>query len=140
MNSTRKPQISDIPDALKCLEHFITGSVRFGVQTESSDIDVVIPIMERFSVENAEQSAYNNGIKFMHNGVVVNVIRLHPLDYVSWAIAAKMAQSVNLFNGLPKDLRYPLHEMLVATAKASLHGRFVCAGNYSDFMPKEDCK
>jgi hypothetical protein len=134
LKSTRKPELTDVPEFLSNVTHFVTGSVRFGVQTSDSDIDICIPITEKVGVADSQPSEYNNGIKFLSDGIVVNVIHLHPLDYVAWHRAAKMAESCGIFKGLSKDLRYPLHEMLVAVAKASLHGRVVMGLNFKEYL------
>lgn len=118
---------------------FVTGSVRFGCATGNSDLDICIPIMYLDAViDNLKgveltKSTYNNGFKLVHDGITVNIIPLHPLEFCAWSRAAKMAISCDMFKKVPKERRYPMHEMLVAVAKLGID-TYVFPENYHEFM------
>lgn len=136
LHSTRMPTIDDVPDVIKnnSIPYFITGSVIFGCATNNSDLDICIPIMNQIDIKNAEDSNYNNGIKFMENGIVINLIRLHPVEYVVWHNAVTMANSIKLFNNMDKRKRYSIYEMLRGIAKLSLNETIINSHNYLEYL------
>jgi hypothetical protein len=77
MESDRMPTINDVPEMIKnYMPYFITGSVIFGCATKHSDLDICIPIMYALDIKDYTTSNYNNGIKFKHNDIVINLMRL----------------------------------------------------------------
>lgn len=136
--STRKPCESDLPKWLSRFPHFITGSIGFGCPHLTSDLDVAIPIMEReallkrYLLSEMEPSHYNLGVKAMENGICVNFIFLHPLDYCARFRAKNMAIAGHVMKATTKTQRYAHHEMLVAIAKLTL-GENVNAKNFLEF-------
>ncbi len=135
MESNRMPTINDVPEMIKdCMPYFITGSVIFGCATKHSDLDICIPIMYPIDIKNAVPSNYNNGIKFKENGVVINLIRLHPVEYIVWYNAVTMANSIRLFNCMDKRKRHSIYEMLRGIVKLSLDENIITSQNYLDYL------
>lgn len=138
----RTPKIEDLPSSIARLEHFISGSVRFGCATNGSDLDIVFPIFFRREVVNllpelspiVGESEYNNGLKIVYNEIVINFIFLHPLDYVAWFKAANMIESRGLMKDTSRPVRHAIHEALVAVVKMSLSGNCVTQKNYKSFI------
>jgi hypothetical protein len=148
-----KPKLSDLPDWVNRFDNFfITGSVRFGCETDESDLDVVLPIWEREDVlksitrkDDMEESKYNVGVKITNErGAKINFVFLHPLDYVSWNKAAEMIDLSNLFRNnqtICRPLRHSIHEALCAAVKTSFSGHTVLKDNMTEFLtngPKEE--
>jgi hypothetical protein len=135
MESDRMPTINDIPEIIKDhMPYFITGSVIFGCATEKSDLDICIPIMYQPDIKDYIESNYNNGIKFKHNDVVINLIRLHPVEYVAWHNAVTMANSIELFkNSKDKNSRYSLYQMLRSIAILNI-GSEINSVNYLAYL------
>ena len=135
MKSDRMPTINDVPEMIKnYMPYFITGSVIFGCATKHSDLDICIPIMYALDIKDYTTSNYNNGIKFKHNDIVINLIRLHPVEYVAWHNAVTMANSIELFkNSKDKNNRYALYQMLRSIATLNI-GSDINAKNYLDYL------
>jgi len=135
MESDRMPTINDVPEIIKDrMPYFITGSVIFGCATEKSDLDICIPIMYQPDIKDYIESNYNNGIKFKHNDVVINLIRLHPVEYVAWHNAVTMANSIELFkNSKDKNSRYSLYQMLRSIAILNI-GSEINSVNYLAYL------
>lgn len=135
MESDRMPTINDVPEIIKDrMPYFITGSVIFGCATEKSDLDICIPIMYQPDIKDYIESNYNNGIKFKHNDVVINLIRLHPVEYVAWHNAVTMANSIELFkNSKDKNTRYSLYQMLRSIAILNI-GSEINSDNYLAYL------
>ena len=135
MKSDRMPTINDVPEIIKDrMPYFITGSVIFGCATEKSDLDICIPIMYQPDIKDYIESNYNNGIKFKHNDVVINLIRLHPVEYVAWHNAVTMANSIELFkNSKDKNSRYSLYQMLRSIAILNI-GSEINSVNYLAYL------
>ena len=135
MESDRMPTINDIPEIIKDhMPYFITGSVIFGCATEKSDLDICIPIMYQPDIKDYIESNYNNGIKFKHNDVVINLIRLHPVEYVAWHNAVTMANSIKLFkDSKDKNTRYSLYQMLRSIAILNI-GSEINSVNYLAYL------
>lgn len=135
MESDRMPTINDIPEIIKDrMPYFITGSVIFGCATEKSDLDICIPIMYQPDIKDYIESNYNNGIKFKHNDIVINLIRLHPVEYVAWHNAVTMANSIELFkNSKDKNTRYSLYQMLRSIAILNI-GSEINSDNYLAYL------
>lgn len=144
-SSTRKPVMGDVPSWFSDMRipYFVTGSVRFGVAGSSSDLDIAVTVLHRVAVLEiiarrglkAEPSEYNAGVKVMWEGVAVNFVFLHPLDYCCWFRAAQMACSCGIFKGVRlKSRRMAIHEMLCATAKSSFsEGDPITGLNFEEF-------
>jgi hypothetical protein len=138
LQSLRTPKISDVPDFIHC-PYFVTGSVKFGCAKRSSDLDIAIPINYKSSIFKSKYfpSEYNAGFKFMHNGICLNIIPLHPLDYVAWNHASKIICTLGLFiNPMPlsKYKRYSLHEMYIAASKMAIGQYNIDFENYEEFL------
>ena len=135
MESDRMPTINDVPEMIKnYMPYFITGSVIFGCATKHSDLDICIPIMYALDIKDYTTSNYNNGIEFKHNDIVINLIRLHPVEYVAWHNAVTMANSIELFkNSKDKNNRYALYQMLRSIATLNI-GSDINSKNYLDYL------
>ena len=146
--SKRIPKISDVPDFLDC-SYFITGSVKFGCASRRSDLDIAIPIMYKEQIYKPEYkpSNYNAGFKFMYNDVCINMIPLHPLEYIAWNHAAKIISTIQLFKPIektgkyvvgyefmPKYKRLVIHEMYVAATKLAIGHLNINPENFEDYL------
>lgn len=152
LQSLRMPTISDVPDFIHC-PYFVTGSVKFGCACSQSDLDIAIPIKYKDDIFKPEYSPsnYNAGFKFIHNSICINIIPLHPLDYVAWNHAAKIISTLGIFNPImmnkvgryvtqkgeshiSKYKRYSLHEMYVAASKMAIGQHNINFHNYEEFL------
>ena len=152
LESFRKPTLEDYADVRKLMfeqgfkteenQAFLTGSVRFGCATKDSDLDIAFPINLRdLALEWAKQqggteaSKYNLGVKVQVGAITVNLVFLHPVDYVAWFKAAQMLEASSIFKrgGLPRPLRHGIHEALCASAKMATP-ELLNISNYKDFL------
>ena len=109
---------------------FLTGSVAFEEQKAGSDIDLVLPITVKQStllkLDNTgfkyQSSDYNEGVHGFYETEVgfieINVLFLHPLDFVCWKRAGEMYKV--LPHSPDREARHALFELLRATVKTSL--------------------
>lgn len=130
-------------------EAFLTGSYRFGRENHMSDIDIAIPIHESAELikfldhdEHASkkliESHYNAGVKFerQFSGQIriVNIVKLHPLEFCCWSKAAKMLNAGN-FNLKNVEKRYfhSIHQLAVTMSKMAITD-LVTTHNYKEYM------
>jgi len=123
----------EISPLLGSIDYFITGSRRFGTCKQESDIDVCILINKRQELFDKavepKLSNYNNGFKTNVNGREVNIIPLHPLDFVAWFYAAKlMCETPNLSEKTRPQL-HGLHETYIGLMKSHFSGELVSFDN-----------
>lgn len=126
-------------------EMFLTGSTRFGCASVGSDLDIAMHIKYRGKAlewalsisqdDPVEHSRYNLGVKVKFNGLKINLLFLHQVDYVAWFKAATMLESSKLFvnTNLSRPLRHSIHETLCAAAKAATP-EHLDATNYLDHL------
>jgi len=124
---------------------FLTGSVAFDEQKHGSDIDIVLPILAKQSaclkMEETgfliQDSFYNDGVHGDYvtdvGPIKVNVLFLHPLDFVVWKRAGGMYKL--LPHSLDREARHALFELLRATVKTSfrLAGIFIDSKNFQQY-------
>lgn len=152
LESLRKPTLEDYADIRKLMfeqgfkteakQAFLTGSVRFGCATNDSDLDIAFPInLRECALEWAKQqggteaSKYNLGVKVQVGAITVNLVFLHPVDYVAWYKAAQMLEASAIFKrgDLSRPLRHGIHEALCASAKMAT-SELLSISNYKDFL------
>lgn len=134
LTSNLTPSSDNLPECVLGKTYFVTGSVAFGCQQCGSDVDICVPIHEKLDVKGVtEKSNYNNGYKFKENGILYNIIPLHPLEYCSWSRATKMAISIGLFKDLPKEKRVPMFQMLRSISTLSIE-KHVNVENYLEYV------
>lgn len=98
-------------------EAFVTGSRAFGTATDPqaaqvpfsapvvvSDTDIAVLVSSRqllkdelcglFPDSPPEESEYNHGIKFTTTHGVLNIVPLHPLDFVCWKLTTKHMREI----------------------------------------------
>lgn len=150
--SFRKPTTEDYADVRKLMfeqgfkteanQAFLTGSVRFGCATKDSDLDIAFPINLRDCAlewagrhSGIEASKYNLGVKVQVGAIIVNMVFLHPVDFVAWYAAAQMLEASGIFKrgGLPRPLRHGIHEALCASAKMATP-ELLNISNYRDYL------
>ena len=110
---------------LKDIPYFITGSRRFGTSHDLSDLDICVSIVSYSYIKsdiitlgkNLTHSAYNNGFKFEDGGLIINIIPLHPADYVSWFHAAIMMESMPNLKNLLRQQIHGYYQMLCSMVK-----------------------
>jgi len=141
----------ELPEHFNDIEHFITGSVRFKADTKYSDLDVCIPIWELenalkpYCTDSIKSSAYSNGKKVYvaSERYELNIIPLHPREYVAWYRVAKMIEQYDILAGSSKQTRIAVHETLLAMVKLTLT-EGITSSNYEQFLediivPKYKC-
>ena len=123
-----------------------TGSVAFGEANETSDVDIVFPIMAMEDVNaklkavsiSAETSDYNNGLHFFvpfdGNNATINLMFLHPLDYAVWSKATKVYPMLTL--GFDRSKRHALFQSLCALIKTqyAVNGDFITHKNLKEYL------
>jgi hypothetical protein len=123
-----------VKEILGNIPYFITGSRRFQTHTLLSDIDVCVFIAFRNEIYNKvkypEPSSYNNGFKFYHNSLTINIIPLHQLDYVGWYYAAKLMAIAPNLKELNKAQIHGLHETFIGLMKSHFSHIKVTPNNY----------
>jgi hypothetical protein len=109
---------------------FITGSVYFGVDSEKSDIDIVVLHSDRdkalSTVRLYSDSEYNDGVKLIKDECTINLIFLHPRDAIAWLFARGIVKGyIERFTKvgvtLNKYQRHGIHEMVVAQFKTMMN-------------------
>lgn len=138
-------------EILKERNYFITGSHRFGVLTKTSDLDIVVciedkgieDVIKREISESLEYSNYNNGYKFtMRNNdgtiIAINIIPLHPLNYVTWYHAANLLSIMPNVSEMTKESKHGLHEVLCGLVKMQFRGIVVNSKNYESYCKSKE--
>lgn len=138
LQSDRVPTLEDVPEVFKgsLIPHFITGSVRFGLQTKDSDLDICVPIFMLGSIKTKEmkESNYHKGQKYKKEGIVINIIPLHPLEYVVWFKVAKIIDACNVLKGHEKPMRLGLYETLIGIVRTALSNEVITSKNYMNYL------
>lgn len=140
LKSTRIPTVADVPAEFNLVPYFITGSVRYGHPTECSDLDIAIPVEHAgtLAILDSSSDRYTETVKFMHDGIVVNVIILDDVEFFSWALAARMAELSGVLDITDRWTRYQVHQMLCAVAKLSIlqreHSKYYLYQKYGVFI------
>lgn len=130
-------------------EAFLTGSYRFGRENYGSDIDIAIPIHKSdelikfiYHDEHASkeliESHYNAGVKFerQFSGQIriVNIVKLHPLEFCCWSKAAKMLNAGDIhFKNVEKRYFHSIHQLAVTISKMAITD-LVTTHNYKEYM------
>jgi len=131
MKSVRVPEAGDEKGlGLEQFGYEITGSVAFGCANLKSDIDLMFDICKRDSVlahlkclgKEVIPSDYNNGVKCIHEGVVVNCIFLHPEEFPVWSKATKAAVGMGIKGLQSRKKRHALFETMRGAIKSALIG------------------
>jgi len=129
-----------------CKDAFLSGSYRFNRANEKSDIDIVMPIMFKSdlikyldcNVISYVDSSYNAGVKFIilssNREITINVVFLHPLDFVCWYKAADMilASKVEI-KDMSRNKFHALHQIMVSLPKMMID-EYVDSNNYQKFI------
>lgn len=129
-----------------CKDAFLSGSYRFNRANEKSDIDIVMPIMFKsdlikyldHNVISYVDSSYNAGVKFIilssNREVTINIVFLHPLDFVCWYKAADMilASKVDI-KDMSRNKFHALHQIMVSLPKMMID-EYVDSNNYQKFI------
>lgn len=131
-------------DCLNEIDHFVTGSARFGTAISESDIDICILVSKRDVVYDRvketrilgsckgeiEESDYNNGFKFYEEDKQYNIIPLHPRDYVSWYWAAKLMEVLPNKKYKQRPELHGIHETFIGFIKMYFADEFIDYGNF----------
>lgn len=124
------------------INYFITGSVRFGTQKPNSDLDIAICInnaehikdkLEVTFKKKIKPSDYNNGFKFEHEAHTINIVPLHPLDYVAWYHAAKIMEILPNKKDKTRTELHGIHETLCGFIKLYFSNKCINLNNYLSF-------
>lgn len=126
------------------IHYFITGSRRFGTNHKNSDLDICICIVDFDDVKNIivnkynssyKKSDYNNGIKFKYkpNDVEINVIPLHPVDYVTWYHATKLMEATPFKGKKMREELHGLYETYFGLMKSHFTSESITIENYMNY-------
>jgi len=138
------------------INYFITGSRRFGTHKKNSDLDICVCIdnidciinrvRNNTSVLNNKHetgwsgklkySHYNNGIKFKYENVAfeINVIPLHPYDYVCWFHAAKLMDVTPLKKDKTRSEIHGLYQTYCGLMKNQFANEDINIKNYLNYI------
>jgi len=136
------------------INYFITGSRRFKTNRDNSDLDVCICIdsideiknriknnqivssndLEMGSSGKIKYSQYNNGIKFKYMGLEINVIPLHPVDYICWFHAAKLMDVTPLKKGKTRSEIHGIYQTYCGLMKTQFASENINIKNYLNYV------
>ena len=133
------PTIDEVMEGIKRIceeEWFYTGSYAFGCMGKESDIDIVVPIMDRDTLWGSFEpykpyitdSNYFSGVFILtEEGTKLNIIPLHPVAFMSWAYATEfmtryVRSSEDLSVVVDRNLRHGIFEMLVGVSHLVVGG------------------
>lgn len=129
--------INDVPiEILKGVNWFVSGSVRFKTNKEGSDLDICICNDKRDLIisrikGNISFSVFNMGFKFKTEKGTINIIPLHPKDYVCWFYTANIMEIMPMLKNKSKQEIHAIHEMLIGIVKIQYAKTFIDFKNYS---------
>jgi hypothetical protein len=121
------------------INYFITGSRRFGTNKKESDLDVCVCIEDidaiKSQVMDYRNSIYNNGIKFSDKSknIEINVIPLHPVDYISWYHAANLMDLIPNKKSKSRYELHGLHQTLIGMMKSYFANENINIHNYIEY-------
>lgn len=90
---------------------FLTGSQAFGTAKEDSDYDVVYSIEDSYKIndiiEGIERtpSDYFSGYFIEDSGKIINLIPVHPHEYLPWFLATKAMTSCLRLSGITDSIK-----------------------------------
>jgi len=90
---------------------FLTGSRAFGGFTDESDWDIVHSIEDTALVASIignlphEQSAYFSGYYIEYEGVKINIIPVHPHEFLPWYLATEAFKATWLKSRIPGAIK-----------------------------------
>ena len=88
---------------------FLTGSRAFGTNRDDSDYDIVYPIYFEDSIKEiikgrtTNQSNYFSGYTILVDGLLINLIPVHPHDFLPWYLATKAIKETLITSGLNEN-------------------------------------
>lgn len=104
---------------------FLTGSRAFGTSGAGSDFDIVISVTELQKVHEIikgftiTESNYFKGFYIEDNGEKINIIPVHPDDYVPWYLTTKAMTAILSEVHLEKHKKYAVFSGIRALVSAS---------------------
>lgn len=124
---------------------FLTGSFRFKRNYSSSDIDIAVIITDKVNISEDLRlrniaiidSKYNGGFKYQKtlNDRYVNIIPLHPVEFVCWYKAAKMIDVITSdIKQMNRQEFHAFHQMILATIKLALSKKKIYSKNYTNYI------
>lgn len=140
------------------IKYFITGSRRFGTHKQDSDLDVCVCIDNINCIINRVRnstavldnkhemgwsgklmySQYNNGFKFnyqnKYNVFKINVIPLHPVDYVCWFHATKLMVITPLKKDKTRSEIHGMFEIYCGLMKNQFANENINIKNHLDYI------
>jgi len=118
--------MSELVDRL--LEYgFITGSQAFGTARENSDIDVVYSIQDAHHINEIlgsierNPSNYFAGYWVIDNGKPINLIPVHPHDFLPWYLATKAISATLKDSGIVDPIKkYAVFQGIVCLFRGTI--------------------
>jgi predicted nucleotidyltransferase len=132
----------NLPDNLfKDINYFITGSRRFGTNNKDSDLDVCVCIdsidVIKSKISSYIESDYNRGIKFFDKfNLQINVIPLHPVDYVTWYHAANLMDLIPNKKSKSRMELHGLYQTFIGLMKSYFVNENINIDNYNSYCIK----
>ena len=126
---------------------FLSGSYRFKRNNPKSDVDIVVIICDVSNIQAKldenfkpiKKSHYNDGFKFCLNGYEVNIIPLHPVEFICWYKTAQMIDViVNDVKSMSRQQFHAFHQILLASVKLAISHRIINSKNYLQFIDSEN--
>jgi len=108
-------------------KYFVTGSRRFGVETQESDLDIVLETGSASILKQAldavdiktTKSSYFDGWYYIYQELKINIIPLSGVQFEAWKMAAEINDKFKLF-GKNKSERLVMHGILHTLAQQKI--------------------
>ena len=106
---------------------FLTGSRAFGTNRDDSDYDIVFSIEDSSLVNDIigkiekTPSNYFAGYYIYDSGILINLIPVHPHEFLPWYLATKAMQSTLATSGMTSPIKkYAVFSGMVALYKGTV--------------------
>jgi len=106
---------------------FLTGSRAFGTNRDDSDYDIVFSIEDSGRIDDIigklekTPSNYFAGYYVYDNGVTINLIPVHPHEFLPWYLATKAMKATLATSGITSPIKkYAVFSGMVALYKGTV--------------------
>jgi len=106
---------------------FVTGSRVFGTAREDSDIDIVYPIYYSQHIariiegHDITRSDYFSGYYISDEGKIINLIPVHPHEFLPWYLATKAIEATLILSNIKDPIKkYAVFQGIVCLYKGTV--------------------
>lgn len=106
---------------------FLTGSRAFGTHKFDSDYDIVYAIQDSEKIDSIihgkerNNSLYFSGYHVNHKGKLINLIPVHPHEFLPWYLATKaMKETLIISNIIDPIKKYAIFQGIVSLYKGTV--------------------